>query len=212
MTRILFYRVIPIIVVFLSANLLVGQDKDLSLNEAISIALQNNPELLAAQLEVDARQARIAQAGARPNPELIIVTEDISGSGRFEGFDSSQTTAQLSQRFELGGKRAARRDAASLNRDVAEADLELKRREIAAKVRKSFFAVLLSQEQVRVMQDLSEVSKRFSGVVIERIQAGKIPPIDEVKAQAIVALAEIELTRSTRALESARYELAAVLG
>lgn len=212
MTRIVLYRYLSIILFLTSGGLLFGQDRDLSLSEAILIALQKNPGLLAAQLELQARQARISQAGAVPNPEFVLFVEDIAGSGQFEGFDSSQTTAQLSQRFELGGKRGARLDAASLNRDVAEAELELKRREITSGVRKAFFVVLLSQERVRWMQELLEVSKQFSRVVVERIQAGKIPPIDEIKAQSIVALAEIDLNRSTRELESARYELAATMG
>jgi cobalt-zinc-cadmium efflux system outer membrane protein len=205
------YRVL-LIVFLLFGRCLIAQNSELSLNDAISIALKINPGLLAAQLELEARKARISQANAIPNPDFGVFIEDFAGSGQFEGFDSSQTTAQLSQRIELGGKRGSRRNEASLNHDIAKAEMEIKRREIISSVRKVFFAVLLSQERVRWMQELLNVSKQFSGVVTERISAGKIPPIDEIKAQSIVSLSEIELNRSTRELESARYELAATMG
>ena len=191
---------------------LFAQDHELSLQAAIATALRNNPDLLASQMELEARQARILQAEAIPNPELQVLTEDFAGSGDFEGLDHSQTTAQLSQRLELGGKRSARRTAASLNRDMGRAELEIKRREITADVRKAFFAVLLSQERMRWMEELLRTAKDFSAVVVERIQAGKIPPIDQIKAESIVAIAEIDLTRSQRELEAARVELASTMG
>ncbi len=212
MARNLLYRFLSIVVLLISGSCIIAQNAELSLSEAISIALKNNPGLIASQLEVEARKANISQANAIPNPDFGVFTEDFAGSGQFESFDNSQTTAQLSQRIELGGKRGARRNAASLNTDIADAELEIIRREIVSSVRKAFFTVLLDQERVRWMHELLNVSKEFSGVVVERISAGKIPPIDEVKAQSVVSLSEIELNRATRELESARYELATAMG
>ena len=206
-------RYLIVLCLFLiTASPLFARSASLSLSEAVSIALQNNPELLAAQWEVQARNAGIRQAGAIPNPDLQILFEDLGGSGEFEGFAGSQTTAQLSQRLELGGKRGARRSAAFFHRDVAKADLEVRRRNLVASVRRAFFAILIAQERERSMNEILEVSRQFLMVVSERIQAGKIPPIDEVKAQTVVALAEIDLTRSTQELTSARYELAQWMG
>lgn len=206
-------KLFSVIVLFLTIGSSVSaQESALTLDQAISIALQKNPGILASQLELEAREARVAQAGAIPNPDFVVFTEDIAGSGQFEGLENSQTTAQLSQRLELGGKRGARRKSASLHRDVAAAEIELKRREIISAVRRQFFAVLLNQERVQWMQELLDLAKQFSGVVVERIQAGKIPPIDQVKAFAVVATAEVDLTRAQRELESARYDLAALLG
>ncbi|MBI2840713.1 MAG: TolC family protein [Acidobacteria bacterium] len=184
----------------------------LTLDEAIARALEENPELLATRLEVQAREARISQAGVLPNPEFFVLSEDIGGSGAYEGFARSQTTAQVSQRVELGGKRGARRDVASSNRDVASGAHDLKRREIVADVRRAFYTVLVAQHRVHLMEELMGVSMQFSRIVQERIQAGKIPPIDDVKATAIVASAEIDLARSQRELDSARYGLAAAIG
>ena len=212
MTRVFFLRYLFVLFLLISVSPLTAQERTLSLEEAVSVALQNNADLRASQLEVKAREARMRQAGAIPNPDLEVYTEDVAGSGEFEGFENSQTTSQLSQRLELGGKRGARRNAALLNRDVATADLEIKRRNLIAGVRKAFLTVLLAQERTRWMQEILTISQQFSRVVVERIQAGKIPPIDELKAQTVVAIAEIDLTRATQDLASARFELAQWMG
>jgi cobalt-zinc-cadmium efflux system outer membrane protein len=184
----------------------------LSLQQATELAVSNNPELRAFQIEVEARDARILQAGAIPNPELQVLAEDIGGSGKFEGFSNSQTTLQMSQRLELGSKRSTRRTVASLHRDVAKFEYEVKRREMIANVRQAYYEVLHAQQRSALIREMVALSKRFSGAVVDRIQAGKVPPIEELKANATVASVEIELSRALRDLEIARTNLAVLLG
>uniref|UniRef100_UPI00058E064B TolC family protein n=1 Tax=Herbaspirillum lusitanum TaxID=213312 RepID=UPI00058E064B len=74
---------------------------NITLNNAVALALDNNPELSAARHELEAVDATVTQAGARPNPELSTLMEDTRKSTR-------TTTIQLNQPIELGGKRAAR--------------------------------------------------------------------------------------------------------
>src|SRR5450830_1063094 len=77
----------------------------ITLRDAVALALANNPELSAAQRELEAVDATVIQAGARPNPELSALMEDTRKSSR-------TTTLQINQPIELGGKRQARIDAA----------------------------------------------------------------------------------------------------
>ena len=197
---------------FLPRSSLAENTDPLSLQQATELALSQNPELRTFQLEIEARDARILQAGAIPNPELQVLAEDIGGSGNFEGFNNSQTTLQLSQRVELGSKRSTRRTVASLHRDVAKFEYEAKRREVIANVRQAYYVVLHAQQRSSLIKEMVELSKRFSGAVVGRIQAGKVPPIEELKANATVTSVEIELNRSLRDLEIARSNLAVLLG
>ena len=83
----------------------------ITLKSAVVLALLHNPHLKAFSFEKRAREARILQSGLLPNPKLSIYLEDGTGSGEFSGFSrfgQSQTTIQLSQLIELGGKRASR--------------------------------------------------------------------------------------------------------
>ncbi len=102
----------------------------ITVSQALSSALQNNPDLQSVSAEVKAQEARALQAGLLPNPEFGIEAENFGGSGDVNGFDATETTIQLSQRFELGEKRAKRKQAAFLGRDVAQTDYEARRADV----------------------------------------------------------------------------------
>jgi outer membrane protein TolC len=102
-----------------------------SLAEALARASSTSPIITAAEADVAAAQGRAQQAGFRPNPELDLEVENFAGTGGFSGLDDAETTLAIGQRFELGGKRSARRrageaevEAVRLRLEVARADLE----------------------------------------------------------------------------------------
>src|SRR5262245_33257394 len=90
----------------------LNPEGELTLARAIEAALLNNPDLHASAYELSAAQARIVQAGLRPNPELGVELENFAGSGALQGVDALETTLSLSQVVELGGKRTLRRSVA----------------------------------------------------------------------------------------------------
>ena len=85
----------------------------LDLASALSQAEARSPAMAASRLEADAMRYDADQAGVRPNPELGLDVEDATRRQR-------TVTVSLSQRLELGGKRAARVQAAQKAREVAE--------------------------------------------------------------------------------------------
>src|SRR5579871_3213352 len=92
---------------------------DLTLRDAIKLALQRNPELASFDKEVRALGGVTQQAGLFRNPELDIVTEDVGSPVRPNPIVQQFATLRLSQLIELGGKRAARVHAASLGQELA---------------------------------------------------------------------------------------------
>ncbi|MGC8000453.1 TolC family protein, partial [Salmonella enterica] len=87
----------------------------------------HNKTLAAARKEIEAVEATILQAGARPNPEFSALIEDVRKSSR-------TTTYQINQAIELGGKRGARIEAAQRARDMAVLEYAAKRSELRAAV------------------------------------------------------------------------------
>src|SRR5438552_1868069 len=90
---------------------------EVTLAQALALTLKQNPELAAFSWDVRSAEARILQARLWPNPELGTQSEDI-------GFSLSQTTLQLSQLIELGGKRSARLREATFGHELARLDYE----------------------------------------------------------------------------------------
>ena len=177
----------------------------LSLQAAIELTLCASPEASAAQLEVDAFEGVILQAKAHPNPEISAFMEDTRSATRI-------TTLQINQAIEMGGKREARMGAAAKSLDVATVELASKRAEIRATVVTSFFDVLIAQERWQLAKSLTELSHRASDAAKRRVLAGKVSPVEEVKAKVAEANVRIDLSQAESELSSARQRLTAMWG
>ncbi|MBQ5949077.1 TolC family protein, partial [Massilia sp. ST3] len=157
----------------------------LSLADAIERALQANPRLRAAAGELAAQQGALAQAGSLPNPELELLREG-------ERRESRTTTAQLSIPFELGGKRAARVDAARQERGLATLALAELRVQLRADTTAAFYELAAAIERHRMAQELAALAARATDIAARRVEAGKAPPVDATRARVAQAGARIE--------------------
>lgn len=185
---------------------------NLTLKQAIVKTLNFSPELSALSLEKRAREARTLQSGLLPNPSINVYTEDIAGSGSFEGFKQSETTIQLGTPIELGSKRSARVKANRLSEKMADWDYETKRLELLTRVSKSFLDVLKAQHKVSLTQKLRTIAKQAYDIVSEKVKAGKAASIEKIKAKIALSSIKIELSRAKLELDNARLRLASFWG
>src|SRR5699024_10410172 len=132
--------------------------------------------------EIRAREAALLQAGLLPNPQLQIRGQSLANSA-LKGVDGSSTTIELSQLILLGGKRTNRIIAAGLTRDLARWDYETKRIDVLTQASQSFVALLDAQEKLALAQQLMRLAQQVVTTVSKRVQAGKISPVEETKAQ-----------------------------
>ncbi len=174
----------------------------LTLRAALALALTENPELAPFAWQARANEAHILQAGLRLNPELGLQVEDVLGTGDFRGGREAQTTLQLSQVIELGGKRAARRETASQARGIATAEYELKRVEVLGDVAQRFIQVVANQHALDLALTNRQLAEDALRTVQERVTAGKGSALEERKAQ-------VALARGALLVEGARHELSA---
>jgi cobalt-zinc-cadmium efflux system outer membrane protein len=184
----------------------------LTLRQALSLALMNNPELAAFSWEVRAQEARKLQAGLLPNPEFEFEMENFGGTGVFGGLDEAETTFGLGQLVELGGKRAKRKRLAALERDLAGWDYETRRIDVFAETTQAFVDVLAAQERVSLNGELVSLAEKMLNTVSARVRTGKVSPVDQTKAEVALSTSRIALERSARELETARSALSATWG
>ena len=178
----------------------------------MALALLNNPQLQVFSFEQRAREAHALQSDLIPNPQLEIMVEDAAGSGSFNGFDQSQTTIQLSQLVELGGKRAARLRANTLSKKLADWDYETKRMQVLTQVAKAYADVLKAQQQVSLTKDLVHLGEQFLNAVDERVKAGKVALLEKTKSEISLSSMQIELKKAKRELKAARSNLSVTWG
>ncbi len=184
----------------------------LTLDEARATALARSPELGVFPYDLRAAEARVLQAGLRPNPQLEAEVEDVGGRRERRGFETAQTTVQISQPLELGGKRARRMGIASLDKELVQWDYQAARLDVIREAKQAFAAVLAAQERLALTDQLLELSRQAQAAVAQRVQAGKDSPTDELRADVAFSESRIERQTAENALRAARHRLAATWG
>jgi len=184
---------------------------DLTLREALALALKANPELAAFSREIRAREASVLQARLFSNPELSVTAANL-GNTVLKDIDGPQTTVSLSQLILLGGKRARGIEVTGLDRDLAAWDYETKRMDVLTRGAQAFVEVLRTQEGLVLANDLMALAERVVRTVSARVQAGRVSPVEETRVRVTLASVQIEQARAARELEAARKRLAATWG
>jgi cobalt-zinc-cadmium efflux system outer membrane protein len=195
---------------------------DITLRQALSLALMHNPELAASTWDVLSGKARSVQAGLFPNPELEVEVENFGGSRKVENpdgstdrvrrFDEAETTVALSQLIELGGKRSKRKQVAASEQGLLRWDFETKRLDLITKVTNAFIDLLALQERMVLTDGLVELFQDVFNAISERVNAGKVSPVEATRAKVALSTIQIEQERVKRELEASRKRLAATWG
>ncbi len=184
----------------------------LTLREALTLAARLNPGLAASAYDVLAAEGNARQAGVLPNPELEIEAEDFGGTDSRKGYDSATTTAGISQRLELGGKRSKRQAVARSEARLTGWDYEAARLDVLTRTKQAFVDVLAAQSQVALAEASLTLAVDVRKSAAERVKAGKVPELEETKAAVEVSSAGIARDRAKRELEVARKLLVANWG
>ena len=129
----------------------------LTLDDAVEIAMKNNPLVKSKEHNIGTYEGRVKQAGLLPNPEIEFFTQETPTNNI--GFDQSQNSIALFQKLETGGKRKLRVKAAKKEKKVMEMDLQTTIADITAKVKTSFFNVLTTQEELKFAEETLEIAK-----------------------------------------------------
>lgn len=175
----------------------------LTLATAIDLAVLGHADIAIAQRELSALEADASQAALLPNPSIEYVRE---GQDR----ENRSTTLQLAIPFELGGKRAARRDVAMLEVDVVRQVLAATQTRVRAEAVAVFYELYLAGERVRLARASADAAGRSSQAASRRVIAGKISPVEETRARVAEAAVQIELVQARRDWEDARLRMTAM--
>ena len=184
----------------------------LTLNDAISRAIAENPALRGSEYLLLASRAREARVAQSPPLSVGAEFEDFAGSGDLSGVDSLQTTLRLSGVLELGGKRVARGEMAQRETEVVSIDQTTERLDLLAQVAERFAQVAARQEQLVVAHQATELSAATVDRVTERIRVGAAPQHELGRAEISLARARIDEEHAEHQLTSGRVRLAATWG
>lgn len=184
----------------------------LTLVRALQRATTNNPRLGAASRDIGIAAGRRLQSGAIPNPEVSFELDNAVGSGAYRGLRSAESTLQLSQLIELGGKREARVAAGSAEVDAAYWQLAAVRLEVWSDTAVAFYSVLAAQRRISIFDTQIAALQRLTPLLQRRVDAGASSPAEVARAQVAVDLVRADREKARTALAVARLELATLMG
>jgi cobalt-zinc-cadmium efflux system outer membrane protein len=190
----------------------VSHSQTITLGTALQRALAASPRLTAAERDIGIATGQRIQAGALLNPELSYEQDNSFGSGVYRGTKSAETTLQISQLFELFGKRDARIAAGQAGLEAAAIERKAVRLQILSETAIAFLSVLGLQRRIQILDDQVTAIDRISPLLQRRVDAGAASPAETGRAEVASALVKVDRERTKAALASARRELAVLMG
>ena len=189
-----------------------SHSQTLTLKTALQRALAANPRLTAAERDVGIATGQRIQAGALINPELSYEQDNSFGSGRYRGTISAETTLQISQLFELFGKRDARIAVGQAGVEAAAIQRKAVRLEVLSETAVAFLNVLGAQRRIRILDEQIAAIDKLAPLLHRRVDAGASSPAEIGRAEVASALMKADRERVSSTLASARRELAVLMG
>ncbi|MCW5704213.1 MAG: TolC family protein [Bradyrhizobium sp.] len=190
----------------------VSHSQTITLGAALQRALAASPRLTAAERDIGIARGQRIQAGALLNPELSYEQDNSFGSGIYRGTKSAETTLQISQLFELFGKREARIAAGQAVVEATTVERQAVRLQILSETAIAFLNVLGLQRRIQILDDQVAAIDRLSPLLQRRVDAGASSPAETGRAEVASALVKADRERTKAALASARRELAVLMG
>jgi outer membrane protein, heavy metal efflux system len=183
----------------------------LGLHEAEQIALRANPDIEVAARRVAMARAHVPVAGALDDPMAMYRGWGVPLKKPWD-YNAAQNMFSVSQTFAGGGKRDLRTSVAESDVDQAQANLDSVRLDVRVRVRKAFFDLLLSQDEIRIHGQHVAIAQQAIGAARIKYTSGNVPQQDVLKAQVtLTGLAE-HMIRFDRDAEIARARLNVLLG
>jgi cobalt-zinc-cadmium efflux system outer membrane protein len=179
------------------------------LQQAIDIAVKNNPELKALALELDAADANIKQAGLWANPTLELESENFSGDN--PGFSRAENRVSISQPFLLGGKIKHQKNIAKKQKEILQLQYEAAKRNLILKVEETVYEILVAQKNVAYTMEAQAIAQNLYDFYAKKA-AGTGSSPQGLSAEIELSHAAIEVMNANKSLESARKNLAVLWG
>lgn len=188
--------------------LVSAQAETLSLGQAIELALKSHPQLRASTAYVDAAVARIRQAEAIPNPQIVGQAEEVRLGNPGQGVYQ----VGISQPLLIGGQQALQVQMANLDKAIAELRHQAVARNLAVSVRTAFAEVLSAGRQADLAAQTSQLAQGLLGIAQKQYDAGEVARYHVLRAEVALAEAQRNLTVAESQVQQAKARLNSRLG
>jgi len=171
------------------------EKNELTVERAIAVALEKNPDLQALRLEEESAvgQAEKSRLLLINNPTIEgTVSEkdkpEEEGNGKFTNYGF-----KFSQEFEVAGQRGARIEVAEKELARVQSEIKDKERVLISDVKDSFANSLALKKKSNLAREIVRLNEDFLGYTKIKFEAGEVSGLD-------VNLSEVELSKAKKEL------------
>lgn len=201
---------------FIGACRLYGQEDTivlpapqiLDIESLIAETMMHNPEILAAEEEMNVLAARIPQATALENPRLQYMREAMPGFRLDQPMDDR---LELMQTFRFPTKLSAQGDLADIRAEHAHHTHQEKINDVVDRLREAYAELWFVQQNIVLNRENIRLLKQFTDLARTKYSVGQVPQQDVLKAQVELAMTVNESIALRQQELSAKAMLMAIL-
>jgi cobalt-zinc-cadmium efflux system outer membrane protein len=186
-----------------------GQERVLTIDEALALAREQGMDVVLARGRVEEARARQLQAGRRfqENPVL-----EVNGGYRRSQDDYLDFDTSVSQGLYAGSQRAARLAGTQAALDRTEAEVDEARRLLLRDVWTTFVRILVAQDRVALLMRSRESADALLAATERRYEAGEAAALEMNRTRIAAASARADQRAAEADGNAALAELKALLG
>lgn len=192
----------------------------LTLQDALTRAQVNGPQLLSALSDANQAREDLLQARAAQRPNVSFKSDylgtqgnGVLPSGRFvtnDGVHVYRDWAVLHQDLTAALTKTGTQRAAAAE-SLAQARAEIARRGLAVTVTKAYYALLTGQRKYATAQQALDQAKRYLDITQSLERGGEVPHSDTIRADFQYSQQEQAFEEAKLAMDNARLDLAVLL-
>lgn len=182
----------------------------LTLDEAVSLFLRQNLDILMAKYGIESSKGRQVTAQLFPNPIASMGLVSSPVQGRTLG-DSGQITSQIQQLFELAGKRGYRIESTAFSTQSAEASFEDAIRQLGFLVKDGYYRIQLVRRRLALAEENRDRFSRILEINTNRFRKGYIAEVDLIRIRLQFVDFQSQVIQAIQDAESARSDLRQLL-
>lgn len=154
----------------------------LTVSEAVSQALEKNPEVLVLRQRLQAFSARAKQAPYLEDPEIAIQLGGVPLSNP-TGLNRADTNSiGIRQKLPFFGKLGLKEKVAIQEAKVVEQELRAREREVIAKIKTTYAELFMAQKSIEILREQSDILRTLTRATEARYQVGRVTQQDVFKA------------------------------
>lgn len=197
----------------------VGQSpppEKLTLEAAVSEAVERNLGLMAERANISIAEARVITARLRPNPVMTVTADHLDALGTgfndINGGGPTELSFHTDFVVERARKRALRTEAAQAAVSVAQLQFLNAMRSVILDVDNAFLDALLARESLELARENLKSFQRIVDINAARLKAGDVPEVEVIRSRLAALQSENVVRQSELRLQSALVRLQVLLG